>query len=153
MPATSPRLSDRQAHHLARLGARIKARRKSLGLSAALRAESAGISRVTLHRIEAGNAAVTIGSYLNVTWALDLNLTIPLPIPTTEGTVVIRVEDYPGLRSLAWQVQAGTELTEAEALNVYERGWRHLDKDTLTDRERLFIQHLADAYSHGALLV
>ena len=58
-----------------------------------------------------------------------------------------------GLRTLAWQTDAGTTITETEALNLYERGWRHLDQETLTDHEKAFIQHLADTYSNGRLLV
>ena len=39
---------------LQELGAQIRARRKALGVSATAAAESAGMSRVTLHRIEKG---------------------------------------------------------------------------------------------------
>jgi len=155
MPATSPFLSNAQAAHLERLGARIKDRRKQLGISAVVCAESAGISRVTLHRIEAGNPSVTLGAYYNVVTALGLTLTVPIMDRPGDAAVVptVRVGDYPGLRELAWQTRAGTRISETEALNLYERGWRHLDRDALSDAEKLFIQHLADAYSHGALLV
>jgi hypothetical protein len=54
---------------------------------------------------------------------------------------------------VAWQTDAGTTITETEALNLYERGWRHLDQEALTDHEKAFIQHLADTYSNGRLLV
>ncbi|MCL2541484.1 MAG: helix-turn-helix transcriptional regulator [Nocardioidaceae bacterium] len=154
MPARSPEVGTSQQDALQRLGARIKDRRRQLGLSAATCAEAAGLSRVTLHRIEAGNASVTIGAYLNVITALGLTLTIPIvDDPAGDGVRTVRVGDYPGLRSLAWQTGAGTEITETEALNLYERGWRHLDRSVLDDDERLFIQHLADVYSHGKLLV
>lgn len=36
---------------------------------------------------------------------------------------------------------------------AHERGWRHLNQETLTDHEKAFIQHLADTYSNGRLLV
>ena len=39
-------------------------------------AEAAGLSRVTLHRIERGEPAVTIGAYLNVITALGRHLDI-----------------------------------------------------------------------------
>lgn len=38
----------------------------------ALVAERAGLSRVTLHRIERGDAAVTLGNYLRVMMVLGL---------------------------------------------------------------------------------
>ena len=49
-----PFLSDIVVARLQDLGARIRARRKSLGVNATAAAESAGMSRVTLHRIEKG---------------------------------------------------------------------------------------------------
>lgn len=153
MPATSPTLSEREYSHLVRLGARIKDRRKALRVSAEHCAQAAGISRMTLHRIEDGNPSVTIGAYLSAVVALGLTLTVPLPDEAPEHIPVVTVSDYPGLRSLAWQVDAGTQISETDALNLYERNWRHLDQQLLTDDEKLFIQHLADAYSHGALLV
>lgn len=153
MPAASPTLGPDQQVKLNLLGARLRDRRKDLGVTAVACAEAAGVSRVTLHRVEAGNPSVTIGAYSNVAAALGLHLVVPvLNLPDNDRATVI-VSDYPGLRGLAWQTDAGTEITETEALNLYERGWRHLDQEALTDRERAFIQHLADTYSHGALLV
>ena len=157
MPASSPVVGSQQQADLVRLGARIRDHRRRLGVSAVACAEAAGVSRVTLHRVEAGNPSVTIGAYCNVAAALGLALTIPFPddVPRPgdpEGPTV-RVGDYPGLRSLAWQTEAGVEVSETEALNLYERGWRHLDREALGEEEKLFIQHLADTYSHGRLLV
>lgn len=153
IPAASPFTSPEQQADLARLGARLRERRKALGVTAVGCAEAAGISRVTLHRIEAGNPSVTIGAYVNVAAALGLHLVVPILDAPDAATATVTVADYPGLRSLAWQTDAGTTITETEALNLYERGWRHLDQETLTDGERAFIQHLADTYSHGRLLV
>ena len=153
MPAASPHTEPEQKADLARLGARIRGRRKALGVTLVACAEAAGVSRVTLHRIEAGNASVTIGAYVNVAAALGLHLVVPLLDPPGAEPVTVLVGDYPGLRALAWQTDAGTAITETEALNLYERGWRHLDQEVLTDRERAFIQHLADAFSNGRLLV
>jgi len=153
MPATSPALDERQTKHLERLGARIKDCRKQLGVTAMICAEAAGVSRATLHRIEAGNPSVTVGAYLNVANALGTTLTAPFPTEDTGDVPMVRVVDYPGLRQLAWQFDARTEISETEALNLYEREWRHLDYERLTDREKLFIHHLADTYSHGELLV
>lgn len=153
MPAKSPSTSPEQQADLERLGARLRERRKALGVTLVACAEAAGVSRVTLHRIETGNPSVTIGAYSNVAAALGLKLVVPVLDEPAAEKKTITVGDYPGLRSLAWQTEAGTTITETEALNLYERGWRHLDQQTLTDREKAFIQHLADTYSNGALLV
>lgn len=153
MPAASPSVAEEQRAALARLGARIRDHRKELRVSAVTCAEAAGVSRMTLHRVEAGNPSVTIGAYVNVAASLGLQLVIPLVEPPVVEPIAVRLLDYPALSQLAWQTDAGTEVTEVEALNLYERGWRHLDRNALTDHEKLFIQHLADTYSHGALLV
>lgn len=153
MPAASPYTSPEQRADLERLGARLRDRRKALGVTAVACAESAGVSRVTLHRIETGNPSVTIGAYCNVAAALGLHLVIPILDAPAAEPPTITVGDYPGLRRLAWQTDAGTTITETEALNLYERGWRHLDHEGLSDREKAFVQHLADTYSKGKLLV
>lgn len=153
MPAASPRVSSEQQADLHRLGGRLRERRRALGVTAVACAEAAGVSRVTLHRIEAGSPSVTIGSYVNVAAALGLHLIVPVLDAPASKSGTVAVGDYPALRRLAWQTDAGTEITETEALNLYERGWRHLDQETLTDREKAFIQHLADTYSNGRLLV
>lgn len=153
MPAASPYTSPEQQADLERLGARLRERRKALGVTVVACAEAAGVSRVTLHRIEAGNPSVTIGAYVNVAAALGLHLVVPILDAPAAEPATITVGDYPGLRTLAWQTDAGTTITEAEALNLYERGWRHLNQETLTDHEKAFIQHLADTYSNGRLLV
>ena len=153
MPAASPYLTPHQQADLELLGTRLRDRRKALGVTAVACAEAAGISRVTLHRVETGNPSVTIGAYSNVAAAVGLRLVVPVLDLSDDGPATVLVGNYPGLRRLAWQTDAGTEITETEALNLYERGWRHLDQEALTDREKAFIQHLADTYSHGALLV
>ena len=54
----------------------IRQHRKSFNITANAAAETAGISRVTLHRIEKGESTVSICAYLNVISALDLTLNL-----------------------------------------------------------------------------
>lgn len=149
MPARSPQTTNGTAETLARLGEQIRSRRKALRVNATAAAEAAGISRVTLHRIEKGEPAVTMGAYLNVMAALDLAFGIIAPtvaatVDDMEGWVParIRLSDYPQLKQLAWQVQGMDELTPAEALGIYERNARHLDMATMEARERSLIDAL-----------
>lgn len=72
MPAKAPPNPSVVVEQLAALGARIRARRKSLRVSATALAEAAGMSRVTVHRIEQGEPSVTIGACLNVLAALGM---------------------------------------------------------------------------------
>lgn len=159
MPAHAPVISKNTAEKLITLGQHIRARRKALRISATATAEAAGISRVTLHRIEHGEPSVTIGAYLNAMAALDLEFGIIRPKGGTNETADsdrqgwiparIRIADYPQLQRLAWQVQGTDVLTPREALNIYERNWRHMDVQALEPRERQLIEALRLALGEG----
>lgn len=151
MPSRPPAIASHAAEKLSALGQQIRAHRKALRISATTLAEAAGMSRVTLHRIEKGEPSVTMGAYLNVMAALgqDFGLTQP-DVPATETAeddrqgwipARIRLADYPQLKQLAWQVHGTDVLTPGEALSIYERNWRHVDVQALAPRER----HLVDA--------
>jgi transcriptional regulator with XRE-family HTH domain len=151
MPATSPAIASAAAEKLALLGRRIRARRKAQRVSATAAAEAAGMSRVTLHRIEAGEPSVTMGAYLNAMAALGLEFGILEPLPAggghdddREGWIParIRLADYPQLKQLAWQVRGTEALTPSEALGIYERNWRHLDLQAMDARERNLVEAL-----------
>ena len=134
--------------HLQRLGGEIRARRKALGVNATSTAESSGISRVTLHRIEKGEPSVTMGAYLNVMAALGLQLPEANPPASTNAEesipTKIKLDEFPQLRQLAWQIHGTETLTPLEARDIYERTWRHLDKNKLEDRERQLIHALRE---------
>jgi transcriptional regulator with XRE-family HTH domain len=72
MPASSqlPSALDRQL--LIQLGERLRRARKRQGLTAVALAERAGISRMTLNAVEAGEPAPTMGTYLRVMSALGI---------------------------------------------------------------------------------
>jgi transcriptional regulator with XRE-family HTH domain len=74
MPAAAPLPQGRCLVRLKEIGERIRHHRRQLGLTATATAAAAGISRVTLHRIEKGTASVTLGALMNVLDALDLSL-------------------------------------------------------------------------------
>lgn len=148
MPAAGPELTSQSAATLAAIASAVRARRKDLGVSAVAAAETAGISRVTLHRIEKGEPAVTMGAYLRVMAALGLQLHAGLLQEAAEAPrpgwlpARIRIADYPWLKQLAWQVHGPQELTPREALGIYERNWRHLDPAELSDAERDLVEAL-----------
>lgn len=58
---------------LTRLGERIKLARLRRKFSSATVSTRAGISRTTLYKVEAGEAGVTLGTYLRVLAALGLS--------------------------------------------------------------------------------
>ena len=157
MPAPSLAISTATATRLGALGQHIRTRRKTLGLSATVTAEAAGLSRVTLHRIEKGGPAVTMAAYLNVMVALGLDFNLSLPADQTAAAPAVdhtgwlparvRLSDYPQLKQLAWQVHGVDELTPAEALSIYERNWRHIDVSALQPHEQQLVDALRLALS------
>lgn len=149
--AATPTSTPPHAASLAALGEAVRTRRKVLRISATAAAEAAGISRVTLHRIEKGEPSVTAGAYMSVLWALglDVRATVrgaePAAAPAVRKGWIparIRLDDYPQLRELAWQVHGTPELTPAEALDIYERNWRHVDAGKLSEEERDLVDAL-----------
>lgn len=129
MPAKAPNISRKAAAKLVAIGNRIRTQRKAMQINATTLAEAAGMSRVTLYRIEKGEASVTMGAYLNAITALGLdfgiieNVAPSLPRDDLKGLIPARIHlaDYPQLKKLAWQVQGVEELTPSEALSIYRR--------------------------------
>lgn len=156
MPATVPPVTEASVVQLQSMGLQIRARRKALGVSATAAAESAGVSRVTLHRVEKGEPSVAAGAWGNVLAALGMvwqaRTTGQLADVESErqdrkGWIPARVRlaDYPQLRSLAWQVHGTESLTPREALGIYERNARHLNTQAMSADE----QDLLDALRLG----
>lgn len=156
MPAKPPYIAKNIADQLSALGQQIRARRKALGINATATAESAGMSRVTLHRIEKGEPAVTMGAYANVMAVLGLDFGLVNAAAFTEPDLAsvhegwiparIRLADYAQLRQLAWQVQGVDAISPVEAWDIYERNWRHLDEQLMTDHERQLVDALRLAF-------
>lgn len=140
-----------------RLGGKIRARRKLLGVSATTTAEISSISRVTLHRIERGEASVNMAAYLRVLAALGLELELvearsgEKPSLQAPASIPVRISlmAYPVLRSLAWQVHGTDNLTPQEAWDIYDRNWRHADLDKAPADETALIDALRQVFGGG----
>jgi transcriptional regulator with XRE-family HTH domain len=155
MPAKNPAITSSVVAQLNALGEQIRAQRKALHINATTVAEAAGLSRVTLHRIEKGEPSVTIGAYFNVLAALNMHFQIGTGTAESEHSEAedrqnmiparIRLSEYPQLKQLAWQIHGTEELTPREALGIYERNARHLDLPNMSLRE----QHLLSALRLG----
>lgn len=72
MPAKAPIIFPNEKRMLTAMGERIKLARKRRKISTAIVADRAGIARGTLYRVEAGDGAVTMGTYLRVLAALNM---------------------------------------------------------------------------------
>jgi transcriptional regulator with XRE-family HTH domain len=162
MPARAPAVATSVATKLAALGERIRARRTALKVSGVDAAEAAGMSRVTLARIERGEPSVTMGAYIGAASAVGLELELVDPREQRRGSRTkagppfparIRLADYPQLKKLAWQLHGVTTLTPEDALGLYERNWRHVDTAALEPAERTLVNALAQHLGGGRLLV
>jgi transcriptional regulator with XRE-family HTH domain len=149
MPAANPPITAQAALALEVLGAQLRERRRGLKISATAAAEAAGMSRVTLHRIEKGEPSVTAGAYVAAALALGVRLDVApdaaLPAaPDRKGWIParVRLDAYPKLKELAWQVHGTNELSPREALGIYERNGRHLEGATLAPDEQDLIEAL-----------
>jgi hypothetical protein len=56
------------------------------------------------------------------------------------------LEDYPQLKQLAWQVQGTSALKPAEAFDIYERNWRHVETSAMEIQEQNLIDALRLAF-------
>lgn len=65
---------------------------------------------------------------------------------------VVDITQWPALRDLAWN-RVDRWIPGAEALALYERNWRHVDRERLDERERAFIGKLASQFGGGHLNV
>lgn len=164
MPAVAPSLSDTNARQLSALGERIRLRRKQLKVPATVAAESAGMSRVTWHRIERGEPSVTMGAYMGATNALGLSMQLallqagqsihqPSAQPGVTAPESIELAYYPQLAQLAWHLKGVSHITAQDALNLYERNWRHVERDAMEPQERELLQGLVATLGGGRLFV
>ena len=151
------------AAQLQALGQQLRARRKALRVSSTAAAEAAGVSRVTLHRIEKGEPTVAGGAWAQAIAALGMVLQARnseekptndanqgKPVNLAEWIPVrVRLQSYPQLKALAWQVQGTDTLSPAEAWGIYERNARHLDMAAMSPAELALLQALRTGLGGG----
>lgn len=163
MPAPTPPVAQADAIRLDAIGARIREHRLALKVSAVTAAEAAGMSRVTLHRIERGEPSVAMGAYLSAATAVGLEFEVVDPHARAGNDrrrrgqpgfpARVRLADYPQLARLAWQLHGVKTLSPQAALDLYERNWRHVDHGALEPKERALVNALAHELGGGRLLV
>lgn len=61
--------------------------------------------------------------------------------------------DFPELKMLVWNRDPLRPIPAEEAFALYERNWRFVETEKLTDHEARLIRELTDAFGNGVLLV
>ena len=183
MPAASTLHTHPQALLLDEFGERLRKARLRRQLSASAVAQAAGVSRVTVHRAEGGEPAVTVGTLVKIMTVLDLAHDLALlardditghalqderlakrrvtkgAAPTRSGPPAksrarVVLARFPQLRQLAWHLGPEvSELSAAEAFALYERQWRHVDTAAMPAHERALVKRLTATQGRGVLLV
>src|SRR5690606_32570046 len=99
--------------------------------------------------------AVTVGAYMQALLVLGLDMEVkqadsgaPQRRGDNAGWIPTRITlaDYPQLQQLAWHVR-GTNtfaLSPREALDIYERHGRHLDRATMSQQEQELLAALQE---------
>jgi len=170
--ATFANIANQEAALVQALGERLRMARRRRKMTAHQVAVEAGITRVTLRRVEAGELGVLMGTYLRVLAILGLAQDLILvarddtlgrrlqdeeltrsAAPKTERAQRIRLANYPMLREVAWSTDQEAELTPREAFALYERNWRHIDREAMNRRERDLVERLTKTIGKGVLLV
>lgn len=165
-------IAHQEAVLLEALGERLRLARRRRKMTAQQVALEAGITRVTLRRVEAGEPGVLMGTYLRVLATLGLAQDLIVvarddmlgrrlqdeeltrsAVPKTARAQRIRLADYPMLREVAWSTDPAAELTPRDAFALYERNWRHIDREAMDRRERDLVEHLTKTVGKGVLLV
>ncbi|WP_442578554.1 hypothetical protein ACSBOB_23900 [Mesorhizobium sp. ASY16-5R] len=57
--------------------------------------------------------------------------------------------DFPELKRLVWNRDPSRPIEAEEVFALYERNWRFVDKDHLTDREARLIEELGRLHGKG----
>lgn len=170
---TYTKVETEDALLLLELGERLRLARKRRGLSAEKLAQAAGITRVTLNRLEVGKpAAATLGTLIKVLGVLGMSGDLMLlarddkvghrlrdtqlmepKAPALPHRISLR--DLPHLReAAAWHIRnQDAELTPAEVYELYERNWRHIEPAKIVGKEAKLLKQLTKTIGKGVLLV
>ncbi len=65
---------------------------------------------------------------------------------------MLRIDDYPQLKLIAWSRAAAGDIDEEDAYALYERNWRFIEQSELTPAEKALIEHLSNKFGNGLSL-
>ena len=66
---------------------------------------------------------------------------------------MLKLNDFPQLRLIAWNLRNSDAVEEREAFSLYERNWRFVDQAKLDVSEKALIGRLTKQFGHGVMNV
>ena len=130
MPGTSELSSVVDRHLLLQLGGRLKRARIRQGLTTVEMANQAGLSRMTLRAVEAGEPTPTMGSYMRVMNVLGVSKDLALLAAEVEQTPSGRQAARAGGKTVEPAVtDRGHELQDLQSLVLHQAAVRLVKKD------------------------
>lgn len=66
--------------------------------------------------------------------------------------MLVHIKRYPQLKGLCWNRDADAVIGGAEALALYERNWRFVDREALDEEEQALLNRLVARYGNGTFL-
>lgn len=142
MPGTSEPTSVVDQQLLLQLGGRLKRARIRQGLTTVQMASQAGLSRMTLRSIEAGEPAPTMGSYLRVMGVLGVSKDLAL--------LATEIKQVPARRKTTWTERKAAELAVTDArheLQDLQSFVLHQEAVRLMKKDPALIQRAMDTLS------
>ncbi|WP_237274024.1 hypothetical protein [Sulfitobacter sp. M22] len=64
----------------------------------------------------------------------------------------IKIDEYPQLKLLCWNISDSAVVDGETALALYERNWRFVDQDAILPREQKLLDRLIADYGNGHFL-
>lgn len=130
MPGTSELTSVVDQQLLLQLGVRLKRARIRQGLTTVEMAHRAGLSRMTLRAVEAGEPTPTIGSYLRVMGVLGVSSDLALLATEVEQKPTKRPSARTSPRAVQPAVaNTGHELQDLQSLVLHQEAVRLMKRD------------------------
>lgn len=126
MPATAAISSVLERQLLLQLGHRLKAARKSKGLTSAEVAAAAGLSRMTLNAIESGEPSPTMGNYVRVMGALGFGADLALLANTAPPQKDSQTAAVPGSAPVSVSYH---QLQDLQSLALHQEAVRLVKRD------------------------
>lgn len=155
MAKTLSDLSPDDIAQLIEFGTLVKAFRREHGINQSILAETLGMDRRTLSKLEKGDPSISMGTAIRVWRSLGFSCELRSPteqeayaqeFETNYLPMKIALADYPVLRRCSWQLQESDSISPRMAFRLYQDKKSDLDKSVMSRKEQNLIGSLEQVY-------